>query len=80
MISSPTAANAYLEYLYSNEGQDIAGRNYYRPASDKAAARYSKVFAKTPTLITIVDFGGWTQVQARHFDDDGVFDKIYSPQ
>lgn len=69
-------ATAYLEYLNSAEGQDIIGRNFYRPRSADAQAKYSKVFPKIPTLVTIADFGGWTKAQARHFADGGVFDKI----
>jgi sulfate/thiosulfate-binding protein len=70
-------ARAYLEYLYSDEGQEAAGRNYYRPTNPKFIAKYASQFPKIPTLVTIADFGGWTKAQARHFDDDGVFDKIY---
>ena len=70
-------AKAYLEYLYSDEGQDAAGRNYYRPSNPKFIAKYAAQFPKIPTLVTVADFGGWPKVQARHFDDDGVFDKIY---
>ncbi|MGC3982844.1 MAG: sulfate ABC transporter substrate-binding protein [Steroidobacteraceae bacterium] len=73
-------SKAYLEYLYSDEGQDIAGRNFYRPRNEKILAKYAKVFPKVPTLLDITYFGGWTKVQARHFDDGGVFDKIYTPQ
>ncbi len=69
-------ATAYLEYLNSAEGQDIVGRNFYRPRSAEALAKYSKVFPRIPTLVTISDFGGWTRTQARHFADGGVFDKI----
>jgi sulfate/thiosulfate transport system substrate-binding protein len=69
-------ATAYLEYLNSPEGQDIIGRNYYRPRSIDALAKYGKTFAKIATLVTIADFGGWTQAQAKHFADGGVFDKI----
>jgi sulfate transport system substrate-binding protein len=69
-------ATAYLEYLNSAEGQDIIGRNFYRPRSAEAQAKYSKVFPKIATLVTIADFGGWTQTQAKHFSDGGVFDKI----
>jgi sulfate/thiosulfate-binding protein len=69
-------ATAYLEYLNSAEGQDIIGRNFYRPRSAEALAKYSKVFPKIPTLVTIADFGGWSKTQARHFVDGGVFDKI----
>lgn len=73
-------ATAYLEYLNSAEGQDIIGRNFYRPRSADAQAKYGKVFPKIPTLVTIADFGGWTKTQARHFADGGVFDKITLPQ
>ncbi len=70
-------AKAYLEYLYSDEGQDIAGRNYYRPRSQAAAAKYAAVFPKLE-LFTIQDvFGGWTAAQKTHFADGGVFDQIY---
>ncbi|MFG6447891.1 sulfate ABC transporter substrate-binding protein [Roseateles sp. BYS180W] len=71
-------ARAYLEYLYSDEGQDIAGRNFYRPTSPKAQAKYAKQFPSIK-LFTINDvFGGWTKAQATHFNDGGVFDQIYS--
>ena len=70
-------AKAYLEYLYSDEGQDVAGRNYYRPTNTKIAAKYAQQFARINTLVSIRDFGGWPKVQARHFDDGGVFDSIY---
>src|SRR5439155_7301818 len=56
-------AKAYLEYLYSDEGQDIAGRNFYRPRADKAAAKYDAVFPKL-SLFTIDEvFGGWQKAQ-----------------
>ena len=71
-------AQAYLEYLYSPEGQDIAGKNFYRPIDPKAAAKYSKQFPKI-NLFTIDDvFGGWTKAQKTHFADGGVFDQIYT--
>ena len=73
-------ATAYLEYLNSPEGQEIIARNFYRPRSADVQAKYSKVFPKVPTLVTIADFGGWTKAQARHFADGGVFDKITLPQ
>ncbi|MGC3982766.1 MAG: sulfate ABC transporter substrate-binding protein [Steroidobacteraceae bacterium] len=72
-------ATAYLEYLNSAEGQDIIGRNFYRPRSAEAQAKYSKVFPKIQTMVTIADFGGWTKAQAKHFNDGGVFDKIATP-
>ncbi len=71
-------AQAYLEYLYSPEGQDIAARNFYRPLDQTVAARYAKSFPKLK-LFTIDDtFGGWTKAQKTHFDDGGVFDQIYT--
>jgi len=73
-------AEAYLQYLYSDEGQDIAGRNYYRPRDGKAVAKYAKTFTKV-ALFTIDDvFGGWQKAQKTHFADGGVFDKIYLPK
>ncbi|TAK96464.1 MAG: sulfate ABC transporter substrate-binding protein [Aquabacterium sp.] len=70
-------AQAYLDYLYSPEGQDLAGQNYYRPIDPVAAAKYAKLFPKL-RLFTIDDaFGGWTKAQKTHFSDGGVFDQIY---
>ncbi|WP_422015749.1 sulfate ABC transporter substrate-binding protein [Roseateles sp.] len=72
-------AQAYLEYLYSPEGQEIAARNFYRPRDPKVAAKYAKQFADVK-LFTIDDsFGGWRAAQKTHFDDGGVFDQIYTP-
>jgi sulfate transport system substrate-binding protein len=71
-------AQAYLEYLYSPEGQDIAARNFYRPTDPAVAAKYAKSFPKL-TLFTIDDtFGGWAKAQKTHFADGGVFDQIYT--
>jgi len=70
-------ANAYLQYLYSPEGQEIAGRNYYRPTDPKIAAKYASQFAPVK-LFTVKDFGGWSAAQQAHFADGGVFDQIYS--
>jgi sulfate transport system substrate-binding protein len=70
-------AKEYLEYLYSDEGQEIAARNYYRPRNAAIAAKYAKNFADVH-LITIDEvFGGWTKAQKTHFADGGVFDQIY---
>jgi sulfate transport system substrate-binding protein len=72
-------AKAYLEYLYSDEGQDIAGKHFYRPRSEKAAAKYANAFSKVE-LFTIDElFGGWKKAQKVHFDDGGVFDQLYQP-
>ena len=72
-------AQAYLEYLYSPEGQEIAAKHYYRPRDEKVAAKYAKQFAKV-NLITIDGvFGGWEKAQKTHFADGGTFDQIYAP-
>ena len=71
-------AEAYLEHLYSPEGQEIAARNFYRPIDEKVAAKYAAQFPKI-ALFTIDDtFGGWAKAQRTHFADGGVFDQIYS--
>jgi sulfate/thiosulfate transport system substrate-binding protein len=71
------AAQAYLEHLYSPEGQDIAGKNYYRPTSQEAQKKYADQFPKIE-LFTIGDvFGGWPQANAVHFADGGEFDRIF---
>ena len=72
-------AKAYLEYLYSEEGQDIAGKNFYRPRSEKAAAKFSAQFPKLKLITIDASFGGWRAAQKKHFDDGGVFDDIYKP-
>ena len=71
-------AEAYLDYLYSTEGQEIAAKNFYRPTDTKVAAKYAKQFPKI-SLFTINDvFGGWTKAQKEHFADGGIFDQIYT--
>lgn len=71
-------AEAYLNYLYSNEGQEIAAKHFYRPQDPQIAARYAKQFPNIPRLVTIdTVFGGWTKAQATHFSDHGTFDRIY---
>jgi sulfate transport system substrate-binding protein len=74
-------AQAYLEYLYSEEGQEIIAKNYYRPRNETVAAKYAENFPKLE-LVTIDDaaFGGWTKAQKTHFDDGGIFDQIYLPK
>ncbi len=72
-------AKAYLEFLYSEEGQEIGAKNFYRPQSAKVLAKYASQFPKL-TLFTIDDlFGGWQKTQKKHFEDGGIFDKIYTP-
>jgi sulfate transport system substrate-binding protein len=71
------AAEEYLKYLYSQEGQEIAAKHYYRPVDRKVAAKYAGFFPKL-RLVTIDDtFGGWKNAQKTHFADGGVFDQIY---
>jgi sulfate/thiosulfate transport system substrate-binding protein len=70
-------ARAYLEYLYSKEGQEIVAKHYYRPRDPEVAAKYASTFPKI-NLVTIADFGGWTKAQATHFADGGSFDRIYA--
>jgi sulfate/thiosulfate-binding protein len=73
-------AQAYLEYLYSPEGQEIAAKNYYRPRLDAVAKKYAPSFPKV-NLITIDEqFGGWQRAQKAHFADGGLFDQIYEPR
>ena len=70
-------AQAYLDYLYSEEGQDIAGRNFYRPTDAKVAAKYAAQFPKINLFRIDEVFGGWQKAQKAHFADGGVFDQIY---
>lgn len=70
-------AEAYLQFLYSPEGQDLAAKHFYRPRDTSVLARHAEVFKKV-SLFTIDDvFGGWTAAQKTHFADGGVFDQIY---
>lgn len=69
-------AKAYLEYLYTKEGQNIAAKHYYRPRDPQVAEAYAKTFPKLD-LVTINDFGGWSKAQPEHFGDGGIFDQIY---
>jgi sulfate/thiosulfate transport system substrate-binding protein len=72
-------AEEYLKYLYSEEGQDIAGKNFYRPAvSQKAQAKYAKQFPKLNLFTIDQGFGGWAKADKEHFADGGSFDQIYT--
>ena len=72
-------ARAYLEYLYTPEGQEIAAKNHYRPRDPQIASKYAGTFASVK-LFTIDDaFGGWQNAQKTHFADGGLFDQIYKP-
>jgi sulfate transport system substrate-binding protein len=70
-------ARAYLEHLYSKEGQEIVAKHYYRPRDPEVAARFASTFPKV-NLVTIADFGGWAKAHATHFADGGTFDRIYA--
>jgi sulfate/thiosulfate transport system substrate-binding protein len=71
-------AQAYLEYLYSPEGQNLAGENYYRPIDPAAAAKFARQFPKV-NLFTIDEvFGGWSKAQKTHFADGGTFDQVFN--
>lgn len=76
---SRAVAQAYLEYLYSEEGQDIAARHYYRPRLPKVAARHVERFPAVALLTIDEVFGGWSNAHKTHFADGGVFDQIYLP-
>jgi len=72
-------AEAYLQYLYSQEGQEIDAHNFYRPTDPKVVAKYSKQFPKL-TLVTIDGaFGGWPNATKTHFSDGANFDQIFKP-
>ncbi|MEE4460613.1 sulfate ABC transporter substrate-binding protein [Azotobacter chroococcum] len=70
-------ATAYLNYLYSEEGQRIAAKNFYRPRNEKVAAEFSKQFPSLKLVSIDKDFGGWKTAQPKFFNDGGVFDQIY---
>jgi sulfate/thiosulfate transport system substrate-binding protein len=72
-------AQAYLEFLYSPEGQELAARNFYRPRDPAVAARHAARFPKVELFTIDAVFGGWQKAQAAHFADGGVFDQIYTP-
>ena len=73
-------AEAYLQYLYTEEGQEIAAKNFYRPRSQAVLAKYKEKFPDIK-LFTITDVAGdWKEVQPKHFGDHGIFDQLYQPQ
>lgn len=70
-------SSEYLKYLYSDDAQRIAAENYYRPVNEEILQEYADVFDLDMKLKTIQDFGGWKEVQQKHFADGGIFDQIY---
>lgn len=71
-------ATEYLRYLYSDEGQEIAAKNFYRPTNKEIAKKYEKQFPQIKLITIDGVFGGWNSAQKKHFDDGGVFDEIYT--
>ena len=69
-------ARAYLEFLYTPQGQEIAAKHYYRPRLPAVAQKHARQFPQVQ-LFTIQEFGGWAKAQQTHFADGGVFDRIY---
>lgn len=70
-------AQAYLGYLYSDAGQELAAKNFYRPRNEKIAAKYAAIFPKLKLVTVDGEFGGWAKAQQTHFADGGTFDQIY---
>ena len=72
-------AEAYLQYLYSPEAQELEAKNFYRPRLEAVAAKYAANFPQIPLFTIDGEFGGWDKAQQTHFADGGVFDQIYHP-
>lgn len=70
-------ARAYLDFLYTDTAQNLAGKHFYRPRNQEIAAKYGDKLPKLPLVTVDADFGGWVKAQKEHFDDGGTFDKIY---
>lgn len=73
-------AQAYLEYLYSDEGQELAAKHFFRPRNPEVASRYAERFTETRLVTVDEAFGGWAKAQATHFADGALFDQIFSAQ
>ena len=73
------AAKAYLEYLYSDQGQEITAKHFYRPHNEKIAGKYASQFPKLRLVTVDGEFGGWQKAQKKFFADGGIFDQIYQP-
>lgn len=73
-------AQAYLEYLYSDEGQELAAKHYFRPRNEAIAKKYAASFRPIGLFTVDEVFGGWQKAQKTHFDDGGFFDQIYQPR
>ena len=77
-IGAEVVAEAYLEHLYTAEGQEIAAKHHFRPRLASVQAKYAQQFPALQ-LATIEELGGWQQAQSTHFADGGIFDQIYQP-
>ena len=73
-------AEEYLKYLYTEEGQELAAKHYYRPTLPKVAEKYKDTFLQLELFTVDELFGGWREAQKKHFDDGGIFDQIYQPK
>jgi sulfate transport system substrate-binding protein len=73
-------AEAYLNFLYSKEGQELAAKHYYRPRDEAILKKYAKNFITVEQFSIDEVFGGWKKAQTEHFEDGGVFDQIYAPK
>lgn len=71
-------ATEYLNYLYSDEAQEIEAENYFRPTNEKILKEHSDVFDLSVDLVNISEYGGWDEVQKKHFGDGGIFDRFTS--
>ena len=72
-------AKEYLGFLYSDEGQRLAGKHFYRPSNAKIGEEFASQFAKVKLVTIDKDFGGWKAAQKLHFSEGGIFDQIYTP-
>jgi sulfate/thiosulfate-binding protein len=73
------AAEAFVKFLYSPQGQEIEARDFYRPRNPEILDKYKNQFPNIPLASVDGDFGGWIKAQATHFADGGIFDQIYQP-
>ncbi|EIJ78081.1 putative sulfate ABC transporter sulfate-binding protein [Bacillus methanolicus PB1] len=73
-------AEAYLKYLYTEKGQEIVAKNYYRPRNEKILKKYEDTFPEIELVTIDEKFGGWKKAQETHFNDGGTFDQIYEPK
>jgi sulfate transport system substrate-binding protein len=74
------AATAYLNFLYTDEAQQLAGKHFYRPRNPEIARQFVDKLPELPLVTIDADFGGWAAAQKKHFDDGGTFDRIYNPK